>query len=314
MGMPVAQGRRIQVAFLAILLIAVAGCSSDASGESAEAEAGGNGRLQVVATMSIFADFARAVGGEHVDVTSIVPIGGDPHVYEPRPSDSRLITDADVVLANGLGLSPWFEPLRVNARGEVVELTASLTAAVIESDERPDPHLWMVPDFVANGYVAAVEVTFAAADPAHASEFAENADRYRERLTELDAEISGILADVVPDRRKLVTSHDAYGYFADAYGFEVVGTVLGVSTEDEPTAQNLQRLIDLIREIGVPAIFLETTTNPSVMERVATDAGVALGTPLYGDSLGEPGSGADTYVGMMVANATSIAAGLAGTR
>jgi ABC-type Zn uptake system ZnuABC Zn-binding protein ZnuA len=163
---------------------------------------------------------------------------------------------------------------------------------------------------LAIGYVEAVRDALTAADPGGADAYAANADAYVELLTELDREIARDIATVPPERRKLVTTHDAFRYFGDRYGLDVVGTIWGISTEREPSAEEVGRLVDAVREQDVPIVFVETTVNPQLMERVARDAGVGVGEPLYGDSLGAAGSGADTYVGMMRTNAGRIVTGL----
>ncbi|MBA2529652.1 MAG: zinc ABC transporter substrate-binding protein [Euzebyales bacterium] len=297
--------RLTTVALTAVVMLLAGGCvptSSDAD----------EGRLAVVSTMSVFSDFATAVGGEHVRVETLVEVGGDPHTYEPAPSDAALVTDADVVLDNGLGLSPWFEPLAGNVEGRLVTLTEDIAEGAVASRGVLDPHMWMVPPLVAEGYVTAIEEAFTEADPANAEDYAANARAYRRRLGRLDDELAERFATIPPDRRRLVTSHDAYRYFANHYRIEVLGTVIGVTTEEEPSAQAVSTLIDQIRRARVPTIFVESTVNPDLIERVARDAGVAVGEPLYGDSVGEPGSGADTYVGMMRANAAAIVSGLGG--
>lgn len=286
-----------------LLATMAAGC-----GATSRAETEG---LDVVTSMSVLADFAQNVAGEHAEVTSLVPVGGDPHVYEPVPSDSRRITDADVVLHNGLGLEPWFASLVSGSGREAVAVADALPAAAVDSKGRPDPHLWMVPPQAA-AYVDVIADALAAADPDHADDYARNAEAYKAELEELDAEVAATLAAIPAPNRTLVTSHDAYSYFADHYDLEVVGSVVGFTTEEEPSAGTVSRLVDQITAHGVPTIFVETTVNPDVIERIARDAGVAVGRPLYGDSLGEEGSGADTYAGMLRANADALAEGLAG--
>lgn len=301
-AVPAAAGRLL----LVVALLLAAGCAVPPS-RAAERDP-----LDVVATMSVFAEFARAVGGDLVSVETLVPVGGDPHTFEPVPSDAAKIARADIVLDNGLGLSPWFEPLAGNARGDVVLLTERLAAEAEARDGKLDPHLWMVPPLVVDGYVPAIVEAFARADPAHADVYAANAARYRRELAALDRRLSARVATIPPAARKLVTSHDAYSYFADHFGLEVVGTAFGVTTEQEPSARQIARLIDEIRAQDVPAVFLETTVNPDLVERVARDAGVQVGAPLYGDSVGEPGSGAEDYVGMMEANVDAIVTALGG--
>lgn len=298
--------RCLLVALVALLAVS---CGESSPRSSAQPE---DGPLAVTSTMSVFTDFAEAVGDELVEVDTIVPVGGDPHTYEPVPSDAAAIADADVVLDNGLGLSPWFEPLAGNVQGTLVILTDGIAEQAVETAGKLDPHMWMVPEFVQDGYVTAIEDAFSQADPDHAEVYARNADAYRELLAELDAELDTQFSTIPTENRKLVTSHDAYRYFAERYRLRVVGTVVGVTTEEEPSAQRVSGLVDQIRAEKVPTIFVETTVNPAIIEGVARDAGVQVGDPLYGDSVGPEDSGADNYMDMMRANARAIVSGLGG--
>lgn len=280
--------------------------------DSSAGQEGGAERISVVATMSVFADLAEEVGGDEIEVSSIVPVGGDPHTYEPTPSDAVLLSRADIVLDNGLGLSPWFEPLRTNVSGRMVTLTDGIVDEARQSNGKIDPHMWMVPAYVKNGYVTAIEEALVVVDPGHEGIYSARASAFREELSELDAELAREIATIPPAHRKIVTSHDAYSYFADWYGLDVVGTITGVSTEEQPSARSVSRLIDKVRAESVPAVFFETTINPDLAEQVARDVEVDLGAPLYGDSVGEPGSGADNYRSMMRANVRSIVEALGG--
>lgn len=274
-----------------------------------------------VATISILADFVRAVAGDTLVVESLVHVGGDPHTYEPVPSDARRLARAAIVFRNGMGLERWLDKL-IGAGGAngalrpVVTLTEGITSLRVESGSyagAPDPHAWMDP-VLALQYVAAVERSLAAHFPRHAAAFAANAALYRAELVALDADIKATLASVAPARRQLVTTHDSFRYFSRRYGLTLVASIWGISTETEPSAQELARIVEAIRASAVPAVFAETTINPKLMKRIANDAKVKLGSPLYGDSVGAPGSGADTYVGMMRANARNIARGLEDAR
>lgn len=289
------------LAALLVAAVVVLGC---AAGEATRDD----GQLRVVASMSVLADLAEQVGGDRVEVTSLVPVGGDPHVHEPTPSDARAIDRGDLLLANGVGLEPWFDALAGDR--DVLRVAERLADELVDdADGEPDPHLWMVPAFAAT-YAQAIADELAALDPDHADAYGAAADRLREELTTLDEELADRLAEVPAQRRVLITPHDAYAYFADHYGFEVA-TVVGISTEEEPSAAAVRAVVDLVRERDVPTVFVEFTVDPSVIERVAADAGAAVGDPLYGDSLGPPGSGADGYVGMLRANVEAIVAGLA---
>ena len=293
------------LAFLAAGVLAMFGLPA--------AAADGEERPLAVATISILADFVRAVAGERFEVISIVHVGGDPHTYEPVPSDARRIADADLVVRNGLGLERWLDRLiATNAKARVVTATEGLVPLVqAEGDYEghPDPHLWMDP-VLAAAYVRNVEAALAERYPEHSVEFARNARRYAERLEALDHDIARELSGIEEEHRKLVTTHDAFRYFGRRYGVEVVATIWGISTEREPSAREIRSIVDGIREHGVRSVFVETTVNPALMLRIAQETGIHVGAPLYGDSVGPPGSGADTYVGMMRANASAVAEGL----
>ena len=277
--------------------------------EAAEAEE----RPLAVATISILADFVRAVAGDRLEVVSIVHVGGDPHTYEPVPSDARRIADADVVVRNGLGLERWLDRLiATGAKARVVTATEGLDPLLQSDGEyrgHPDPHLWMDPLFAA-AYVRNLEAALSERYPPHAAEFAERTLRYVERLEALDREITGTLAGIERERRKLVTTHDAFRYFGRRYGVDVVATIWGISTEREPSAREIRAIVDGIRKHDVRVVFVETTVNPALMLRIAEETGIHVGAPLFGDSVGPPGSGADTYLGMMRANAHAVAEGL----
>jgi manganese/iron transport system substrate-binding protein len=300
------------LAFVPFSALALAGgCARPSGGDSDGA------RIKAVATISILADFLTAVGGDQVSVQTIVHVGGDPHVYEPTPSDARRVADASIVFRNGLGLERWLDRLIGAPRPDrpVVTLTEGLEPMVQEQGTyagAPDPHLWMDP-VLARHYVQRTRDALSRLDPAHATAYAENAEAYLRQLAELDLWIAKQIATIPQANRKLVTTHDAFRYFGVRYGLEVVGTIWSISTEREPSAAEIRRLIDGVRAARVPTVFVETTVNPRLMERVARDAGVAVGEPLYGDSVGSPGSGADTYIGMMRANTRSIVRGLGGT-
>ena len=288
--------------FVAALLLLAAGCTA--------APAPGGGRPKAVAAINILADFVAQVAGERVEVTSLIPVGGDPHTYEPVPRDVQRVAESQIVFYNGLGLEKWLEELIENAGGRrvSVELTRGLRPAKQREGRYrgdPDPHLWMDPVF-AKKYVENARDALVSFDPAGRATYERNAARYLRELDALHAWIQEQVARIPPHRRKLVTTHDAFRYFGQRYGFRVVGTIWGISTEDEPSAQEIAQLVDRIRAEGVPAVFVETTINPKLMERVAREAGVRIGQRLYGDSLGPPGSDADTYVKMMRHNVRAI--------
>ncbi|HVL82151.1 MAG TPA: metal ABC transporter substrate-binding protein [Actinomycetota bacterium] len=290
---------------LALLLVVAAGCAPSTAPDD-------DARPKAVATISILSDFVAAVAGDRIDVEPIVHVGGDPHTYEPVPSDPRRVAEADVVFRNGLGLERWLDRLIEGSR--VVTLTEGLDATITQTGQYsgdPDPHLWMDPH-LARGYVANARDALVELDPAGAQTYRDNADAYLRELDELDAWISEQVGTIPAPNRKLVTTHDAFRYFGQRYGLDVVGTIWSISTEREPSAEEVARLVDDVKAHAVPTVFIETTVNPRIMQRVARDAGVEVGEPLYGDSVGEPGSGADSYIGMMRANVRAIVSGLGG--
>jgi zinc/manganese transport system substrate-binding protein len=288
--------------------------------------------LQAVASFSILADLVENVGGEAVEVTTLIGPGVDAHTYDPAPADLVVLAEADVVFQNGLGFEPWLDQFFSSAQppGARVIVTEGITPREAGADEghegqeqpapdagseqgQYDPHVW---HDVANVIVMVGNIRDAliAADQARAELYEANAAAYIDELEALDASIREQVATLPPERRKLVTSHDTFGYFAAAYGFEVLGTALGsLSTEaGDPSARDIATLITQIEEAGVPAIFAENVANPDLMESIAAGAGVELAPALYTDALGPPGSPGGTYVGMMRSNVTTIVNALNG--
>lgn len=285
----------------AVLVLAATACMTPV----AQSEA----RLTVVTSTTVLADLVSHVVNDDVAVVSVVPYDTDPHLYEPTPADARLIANATVVFANGANLEPWFAALTQNASGTVVFIVETGTWPVLfEANGEPDPHLWMVPPLAAD-YVGLIADTLAHVDGAHAGQYQARATEKQAALKALDDELRQQFLTVPQQRRVLVTSHDAFTYFGAHYGF-TVASLYGVSTETQPSARQVQTLIDLLRASDIPTIFVETTVDRSVLQRIATDADVTIGTPLYGDALGPPGSVADSYVSMMRHNAQAIVDGL----
>ena len=293
---------------LAALLTALAlasscGSISEVAGESDTHTAT---TVDVVAEFSILADFAEAVGGDRVRVTTLVPLGGDPHVHEPRPDDARRVADADLVLEHGLGLSPWMNSLTQNANGHVITVAESVVDhAVVDDHGEVDPHLWMAPPHAAQ-YVLTIRDALVRLDAASRDDYHRNAEAYLRQLDAVDEDLRATFVAVPHDRRLLVTPHDAYRYFAAHFELEVLGTLVGITSEEEPSAQRMREVVDAVRRTEVPAVFIESTVPPRQIERVASEAGVEVAGPLYGDSVGEPGSDASDYLGMMRWNAEVI--------
>ncbi len=298
-----------QLAVLAVTVMFASGCAALADSDTSDEP---DERILVVTDFNVLAEFVQQVGGDRVAVDPLVPLGGDPHVYEPRPGDAMAVNDADLVLEHGLGLSPWMEGMRSHAQGRTAVVGDQVAElAVTDDDGLLDPHLWLVPPIAAE-YATAIEELLTEVDPDGADEYAEGADRFRRELAELDEELMEAFSSVAPEDRWLVTPHDAYRYFADHFGLQVLGTLVGTTTEEQPSARRMRELIDEVEQADVPAIFVESTVPPEMIERVAREAGADVAGPLYADSLGAPGSDADTYTGMLRHNARTIVEALGG--
>ena len=269
---------------------------------------GAGEKLSVVATTNIVGDVVGQVGGDRIELTTLMDVGQDPHTYVPTPADTAAIHDADVVFASGVDLEANLDEMFSSAGGDAVqvhishglELLGSETGRAEAHDEDghryggDDPHVWFNVQNVIQ-WVNNLEHTLSALDPDSAEVYEENAQAYIHQLEELDAWVMEQVAQVPEANRKLVTNHPALGYFADRYGLEQVGAVYPISPSAEPSARDIAALEDAIRAYGVPAVFVETTVNPNLAELVAQDTGVKL-VPLYTGSLGEPGSGAESYI------------------
>lgn len=272
--------------------------------------------LNVVATTTQIADMARNVAGDRAQVVSILPLNADPHEYEPTTDDARRVAGADLILQNGIGLEKFIADLAKNRRPTTPLVTVTDGVPVRESDAPgeaggPDPHVWFAgPN--AMQMARNIRDALSAVDGAGAATYDANAAAYLRQLEEMDRYIFDQIGRVPPEGRKLVTNHDAFGYYCDYYGLQFVGSVIpSLDTEAEPSAADVARLIQAIREQNVRAIFTENTLNPALAERIARETGVKSYT-LYGDSLGPPGSGADTYIGMMRTDTDIIVNGLLG--
>ncbi len=292
---------------LMLLLFFTLGCSQPKETDTPD-------KIRVVTTINILGDLIETVAGDRIDVFHILPVGGDPHIYQPVPRDLITISQADAVFCNGLTLELWLQELIENAGGErpTYILTEGLEPHYQQGGEwdgHPDPHLWMDPlrtiRYVENIRNALIEL-----DPARTEEYTLNAATYIDALQELDAWMRTEFEVIPPACRKLITTHDAYRYFGESYDFEIIGTIWGISTDEEPSAKEIAALVTLIRDVGVPAVYIESTVNPKLLQQVANEANAEIGGILYGDSLGALGSGAETYVMMMQSNTRIIAEGL----
>jgi ABC-type Zn uptake system ZnuABC Zn-binding protein ZnuA len=282
--------------------------------------AGRRAGFRVVATHSVLGDLVKNVVGADVDVVTLVGPDGDAHTFEPTPADGVALADADVLFENGAGFETWLDKLYASSGSKArrVTVTEGLKLREEEDDQdharggqpaahEQDPHVWHdVRNAVHMEQV--VRDRLVQVDPDHADKYRANAAASVGRLQALDRWVADTVGALPPARRKLVTSHDTFGYFADRYGFKIVGTALtSFSTEAaDPSAAEFARLVESIKAAGVPAIFAENVHNPKLMERLAREAGVALAPPLYTDALGKPGSAGDTYEKMMRHNVTTI--------
>jgi ABC-type Zn uptake system ZnuABC Zn-binding protein ZnuA/ABC-type Mn2+/Zn2+ transport system permease subunit len=313
-GRVLAARRRTAAALAAAALAAlVAGCGGGAAGTAAP------GQLAVVATTTQIADFARAVGGTRAHVVQILRPNTDPHEYEPRPSDVRSTAGAKVVLTNGDNLDRWMGNVIEQSGGHpaVVDLGAAVPFRLPGESRGPeasrdDPHWWHDPRN-ASAAVTAIRAAFARADPAGGATYAHNAEVYRSRLHALDRGIADCMSGVPAGERKLVTDHDAFGYFAHRYGIAVVGAVIpSQTTQAQPSAGDVARLSRVIRRERVRAVFPESSINPKLAQAIARQTGATSDHTLYGDTLGPKGSSGATYVGMERANADAMVRGFTG--
>ena len=304
-----------------LTLVALAGCTPDAP------DAPADGRLRVVTTTSLVADLAREIGGPDVSVESLMGPGVDPHLYRARESDVARMVSADLILYTGLHLEGKMGDVLegVARRGIGVEPVAEsvgedalipASGAVAASGGTFDPHVWM--DVTLWRRVAvSVADALSEADPTHAEAFRARSLAYDARLDSLDAYVRARIAELPPERRVLVTAHDAFGYFGKAYGVDVRG-LQGISTATEAGTADVRALADFVTEHRLPALFIESSVSPRAIEAVraavrARGFEVRIGGSLYSDALGGPGSGADTYVGMIRANVDTVVDGLNGT-
>jgi zinc/manganese transport system substrate-binding protein len=265
-------------------------------------------RLNVVASFSILGDLVKNVGGDKVDVTTLVGPNGDVHVYTPAPSDAKKNADARLLVMNGLGLEGWLPRLVQSAGSKATIVTASNGIAPLQLGSDADPHAWQS---VANVriYVANIRDALIAADPADAAVFRANAERYLGELNALDAEVRAAIAKIPPERRKVITTHNAFGYFAAAYGVTFVAPV-GVSTESEPSARDIATLIQQIKAEKIPAVFLENLGDDRLIRRIAAETGAKAGGTLYSDSLTDEKGPAPTYIALVRHNIKALTSAL----
>jgi zinc/manganese transport system substrate-binding protein len=296
---------------LACAVLALAACGLPATAEE---------KIKVVASFSILADLVRNVGGDRVEVTALIGRNQDSHAFEPSPADSRRVADASIVVVNGLGFEGWLDRLVRAAGSKVLVAVASAGVAPREGagDETRlgrdragvDPHAWQS---VANvkRYVANIRDALVRIDPAGQGTYAANAGAYLAKLDALDHDIRSTLAKIPADRRRVISSHAAFGYFADAYGIEFAAPG-GLSTDAEPSALAVARIIRRIRSERIGALFLENVVDPRLVQLIARETGARIGGTLYSDALTGPDGPASSYLDMMRHNVQELAAALGG--
>jgi zinc/manganese transport system substrate-binding protein len=265
--------------------------------------------LNVVASFSIIGDFVRNVGGDRISVTTLVGPNGDVHVYTPAPADARKIADAKLLVVNGLGLEGWLPRLVQSSGSRAVIVTATDGIQPLRIDQAADPHAWQsVVD--ARIYIANIRDALVTADPADAAVFRANAAGYLAKLDALDREVRSSVAQIPPERRKVISTHNAFGYFAAAYGIEFIAP-LGVSTESEASARDLAGIITQIRTQKIPAVFLENISDVRLIRRISAETGARIGGTLFSDSLSDEKGDAPTYIELVRHNIKALTRALA---
>ncbi|HUE98600.1 MAG TPA: zinc ABC transporter substrate-binding protein [Anaerolineales bacterium] len=293
---------------LIVTLIAAAFTFSACGGEPAPRESSGTAPPDILTTTTILADVARNVAGDRLVVESLLPVGADPHSYQPVPQDAAKISETKVLVINGAEYEHFLEELIESADGEraLIEASAGLRLRTdAESEHGVDPHLWLDPNNVIV-YAENIREGLTHFDPDGAEVYGSNASAYIDQLAELDAWINDQVAQIEPQRRVLVTNHEAFGYFAERYGFTIIGSVIeSFSSNSSPSAQQMADLIDQIKLSEAPAIFLDASDNPTLAQQIAAETEVKVVADLHLESLTD-GAPAGTYIEMMRYNVTKI--------
>jgi zinc/manganese transport system substrate-binding protein len=257
--------------------------------------------IPVVASFTILRDLVCEVGRERVEVSVLVGPDSDAHVYEPTPADVKAVAAARIIVLNGLGFEGWISRLLDSAQSRGVVVVASRGVSVRDAQGHPDPHAWQDPRNV-QLYVTNITAALVAADPQHAVEIHENEKTYLRKLEDLDRSLRREFSQIPAERRRVITTHDAFGYFGAAYGIEFL-PAQGWTTESEPSPANIARLVSQARQQKVTAVFLENISDPRLMLQLARDTGLRVGGRLHSDALGPPGDPSSTYLGMISSNA-----------
>ena len=287
------------IVILTIIVLSLTACGGQPASDS------GKSAPVILTSTTFLADITRNIAGDRMEVGSLLPIGTDPHSYQPTPQDVAKIEQSQLLIINGADYEHFLEPLLENAGGERTIVEASTGISPREEAGSVDPHLWLDPNNVIL-YVENIRDGLVRFDPEGADTYRSNADEYMRQLTELDAWIVEQVNQVPAGRRLLVTNHEALGYFAERYGFTIVGTVIeSFSTDASPSAQQMAGLIDQIQSSGAPAIFLDAGDNTNLAQQIADETGVRVVTDLHLESLTD-GAPAATYLDMMKHNVTQI--------
>jgi zinc/manganese transport system substrate-binding protein len=265
--------------------------------------------LKVVASFSILSDFVKNVGGERVEVTTLVGADGDVHVYTPTPADARKIAEAKLLVVNGFGLEGWLPRLLQAAGGKASIVTATKGITPLRLGSDADPHAWQS---VANAkqYVTNIRDALAAAAPSDADYFARQTQAYLAKLEALDGEVRQEVDQIPESRRAVISTHDAFGYFASRYGIRFIAPI-GVSTESEASARDIADIIAQVKAAHIPAVFLERISDPRLMRRISAETGARIGGTLYSDALTAEKGDAPTYIDMVRHNIRTLASALA---
>jgi zinc/manganese transport system substrate-binding protein len=272
------------------------------------------GKLKVVATITILGDMVAQLGGEHVALTTLVGPDGDAHAYEPTPSDAKALSAADLVVVNGLGLEGWMNRLieASGYHGPIAVASQGVNPRYIDEDGKTvtDPHAWQD---LENGhrYVVNIETALAEVDPARAADYQAAAKTYLAAIDAMDGQVRRAIAEVPPEHRKVVSSHDAFGYFGAAYGVEFVAPQ-GISEDAEPSAADMRKLIDQIRTEHIKVLFFENALSPRLVQQIGRETGAVVGGTLYADALSKPDGPAPTYLDMFRHNLPLLKAAMLG--
>jgi ABC-type Zn uptake system ZnuABC Zn-binding protein ZnuA len=287
--------KNLLAAFLYSSLILLAACQASLSPIPSDNE------IKVLAVSSFLADMAQHVAGDRLEVDTLIPVEVDLHTFQPTPQDVTKIADSQVLIANGAGLEVWLQEIIDNAGGDTLVIEAA--QGLVSASSRPgDPHFWLDPNYGIH-YVERIRDGFISVDPQGEALYTQNAADYIQELEELDAWIAEQVEQIPVERRLLVTNHESFGYFADRYGFQIVGTIVpSFSTGSSPSAQQLVQLVEAIKATNAPAIFLESGTNPQLAEQVAREAGIEVVVDLLTNLVAPPGG----YIELLQYNTSAI--------